>query len=117
MVRPTANARQPRFKSLELLAAEIGSERLQEEHGKVFLLQDIALKQIVGNFDQELEPLFAQNGAPKSHRDLAQLRRIPTPRLDFFLEKTLDSLGMGRRPAVLQGAANVVSDVAGCKVA
>ena len=57
--------------------------------------------------------MLGEDGAAKTLRDFAQFRGVPSARLDFVLEETLDFLGVRRGASGLQDSTNMSGDVGG----
>ena len=113
MVGPTGDASEPGLKQLELAVAQFGSSFLKQEDAEYFLFQHSSGEQLVGNLNQKIQALLANDGSPKPDRYFAQFGGVPTTRLDLLFEEPLHTLGVGSGAAVFENAADVGRDVGG----
>jgi hypothetical protein len=66
VICPTADAVEPGFELLELGVTKFGVEFLQKKNGGNFFFEHRTGKKTVGNLDQEVEPAFFFQFAPKA---------------------------------------------------
>src|SRR4029077_19412401 len=114
MIRPTADAVQPRRKQLVFIVTKLGIEFLQQKYGGDFFLQNRAGKKLIRTLAQKIETVFFWILPPKADGSAAQIRRVPATRFDFLLEEPLHPLRVLGRAAPFQGSPNLRCDHRGC---
>lgn len=94
VIGPTADAVEPGLEPLKLRVAELAVEFLQQKHGGHFLYQYRAGKKMIGDLDQEVEPLFLPYFPSKTDSGAAQVSGIPASRFGFIFEEPLHAHSM-----------------------
>ncbi len=86
MIRPTADAAQPRLKQLVFPVTKLGIEFLEQKYGSDFFLPHRAEKKLIRNLHQKIESMLFLNLPPKTDGSAAQIRRGPAMRFNFLLK-------------------------------
>src|ERR1700739_4553762 len=100
VIGPAADAGDPSFEHAESASAKLRVHVFEQKYGRNFFFQHSARKQSVSNLHEEIEIVLSQNVAAAAPHLPAQISRIPSMRLDFFLEEPLDPGGVLGRAAV-----------------
>jgi hypothetical protein len=107
VVSPTADAVEPRLEQLEFAVAKPTVEFFQQEHGSKPLFEHRSGKEVAGYLDEKVEPVFSPHFVPEMNRGAAQVRCMPSVRLDYILEKPPHTRGVLVGAGAFQCAADL----------